>query len=461
MRTVIGLREEKDLLDGPWKGRIMRKEKHTGLRDRLVRVLNARGIPVSIGELKVRPFGQTVLTGLTVGSPREGRSRLEAERATLLFSFWQSLFRLSVIGEVTLEGVCIRSSRISALPFRLGRLSLTGKLGLRKKAVYVEAGEVGFLLRRRERKGLREWVFRTDGLTWNAYQALMDGHLGFDLLRSLRSDDPVSCSACYIAGKHPRSHPLFKARIDWDGFRLDACSGASGVTLDRAFLYGAARRRLGEARMAEAAPLEKVPSYAVDAVLSTEDPDFWDHKGISPRFVGYAIRENLRQKKIVRGASTITMQLVRNLFLTPERSLCRKAEECVVSLLLENYYRIDKRTLLELYFNVIEFGPDVYGLPAASRFYFGHDYTELSPTEALVLTYIIPRPGHFYEALVKRTEQLRGNLSRHILLYAPVVRKRGHLTDAEYAGIGTTVHFGKPFGTWELGRPSPSTFTQP
>ena len=189
-----------------------------------------------------------------------------------------------------------------------------------------------------------------------------------------------------------------------------------------------------------------IPEHLINAVICTEDPSLWTHRGIDPAFVGYALTANLKSKRFERGASTITMQLVRNLFLHHDKNIVRKVEECVIALLIENYFKIEKKDILEIYLNLIEFAPNVYGLYNACRFYFGKSYSELSLTESLVLTYIIPRPKHFYEALLEKSEQLKSNLYRHLQQYVTVMLRKRMITDNEFNSMNNTTTFTAPFG---------------
>lgn len=173
---------------------------------------------------------------------------------------------------------------------------------------------------------------------------------------------------------------------------------------------------------------------------------FWEHKGVDVEFIGFALVTNLSEHRIARGASTITMQLVRNLFLSHDRNLFRKTEETVLALLLENYYKIDKKVILELYINVIELAPEIYGLAKGSLFYFAKEYVELTLIEIITLTYIIPRPKHFYEALLQESTQLKRNLYNHINKYLYVLLYKGLIGVNEYVDFGTELHFAKGCG---------------
>lgn len=138
-------------------------------------------------------------------------------------------------------------------------------------------------------------------------------------------------------------------------------------------------------------PLASVPRHLVGAVLTAEDGSFFVHGGFSARHIRDAMIENLRAGRVVRGASTLSMQLAKNLFLTRERTLSRKIEEAILTLALEQ--DLEKKRMLEIYLNIIEWGPDVWGIGAASRHYFGKPASALGPIESAFLASIIARPN--------------------------------------------------------------------
>ena len=157
-----------------------------------------------------------------------------------------------------------------------------------------------------------------------------------------------------------------------------------------------------------------IPEKLIATIICTEDPNFFSHKGIDQLFIGYAMLQNLQEGRIVRGGSTITMQVVRNLYLGHKRNLYRKLEELFIAWLLEEGIEIPKKRILEIYLNIIEFGPGIYGIKEASRYYFAKDPAELSITECIVLSYIITRPKYFEDALLSNSKKLRTNLKKHI-----------------------------------------------
>ena len=140
--------------------------------------------------------------------------------------------------------------------------------------------------------------------------------------------------------------------------------------------------------------LGDVSPFVVQAVISHEDARFYDHGGFAPWAIRDALARNLREGRYVVGASTISMQLAKNLFLEREKTLARKAQEVILTWWLEN--ALTKDQILELYLNVIEYGPEIYGLRGAARHYFGREPRELSPAEAAFLACALPSPKRYH-----------------------------------------------------------------
>ena len=137
---------------------------------------------------------------------------------------------------------------------------------------------------------------------------------------------------------------------------------------------------------------EAIDSTLAHAVVTNEDGGFFRHRGFNTEAVKDAIAENLHAGAYRRGAGTITMQLARNLYLGHERTLARKAQEVVLAWILEHLTGVPKRRLLELYLNIIEWGPGVHGADEACQYYFGHDAGRVTADEALFLATVVPAP---------------------------------------------------------------------
>jgi hypothetical protein len=142
-------------------------------------------------------------------------------------------------------------------------------------------------------------------------------------------------------------------------------------------------------------PLDQISPYLQKCVLTSEDPSFFSHRGFINEAFKQSILKNIRTKKFSRGASTISMQLIKNVFLTREKTVSRKLEEILLVYILENNRIASKERMLEVYFNIIEWGPNVYGIGEAAHFYFQKSPADLTLKECLFLATIVPKPRKF------------------------------------------------------------------
>lgn len=142
-------------------------------------------------------------------------------------------------------------------------------------------------------------------------------------------------------------------------------------------------------------PLPLISPYLQAAVLTAEDPGFMQHNGFVAESFRESIATNIRQGRFARGGSTISMQLVKNVFLSRNKSVSRKLEEILIVWLIEQNRLLSKERMLEVYLNIIEWGPNVYGIGEASRFYFSKSPAELDLAESIFLSSLIPSPKYF------------------------------------------------------------------
>ncbi len=126
------------------------------------------------------------------------------------------------------------------------------------------------------------------------------------------------------------------------------------------------------------------------AILVSEDINFFDHQGFAEDEIKAALRSAMENRRAPRGASTLSQQLVKNLWLSPSRNPWRKVKEAILTHHLEE--TVEKRRIFETYLNVVEFGPGIYGAEAASRFYFSKGAATLGVHEAALLAASLPRP---------------------------------------------------------------------
>lgn len=141
-------------------------------------------------------------------------------------------------------------------------------------------------------------------------------------------------------------------------------------------------------------PYNRISNHLKRAIIAAEDAQFSEHDGVDWEAMQKAYEKNLKKGKVVAGGSTITQQLAKNLFLSGERSYLRKAQEVVITYMLE--YMMSKERIFEIYLNVVEWGVGVFGAEAAAQHYYGVSAAQLGPAQAARLAVMLPRP-RFYD----------------------------------------------------------------
>ncbi|MFB2120757.1 transglycosylase domain-containing protein [Parapedobacter sp. 2B3] len=139
-------------------------------------------------------------------------------------------------------------------------------------------------------------------------------------------------------------------------------------------------------------PLADISPYLKNAILTTEDPSFFSHNGFVEEAIRSSIAINFKEKAFKRGGSTISMQLVKNVFLNRNKTIVRKLEEILIVWLMESTHAVSKERMYEVYLNIIEWGRNVYGISEAARYYFGKHPAQLTLGESIYLASIVPRP---------------------------------------------------------------------
>ncbi|MDI1254915.1 MAG: transglycosylase domain-containing protein [Flavobacterium sp.] len=223
----------------------------------------------------------------------------------------------------------------------------------------------------------------------------------FTHFQGMEAEGNFSYNLNFMFNKNKPNTLIFDSKLDKENLKITKYGEADLNKLNGDFVYHAIDKGkvqrgvlVGQANP-DFTPLSEISPYLRKAVLTTEDPSFFTHRGFISEAFKQSIIKNIKTKKFSRGASTISMQLIKNVFLTREKTLSRKLEEILLVYILENNRIASKERMLEVYFNIIEWGPNVYGIGEASRFYFGKMPSALSLNECIYLATIIPRPKGF------------------------------------------------------------------
>ncbi len=187
-------------------------------------------------------------------------------------------------------------------------------------------------------------------------------------------------------------------------------------------------------------PIEEVSPYLLKSLMTTEDSAFYRHRGFITREFRTALIKNLEAGRFKYGASSITMQLVKNVLLYREKTLGRKLQELFLTWYIEKI--LDKNRIFEIYVNVIEYGPGLYGIGPAAEHYFGKHPSELNPVEAAFFSTILPNPKERYAQYCKGT--LRNSTEVKLRRILGIMLKRDRLTQEEYdEAMATPLEFVK------------------
>lgn len=181
-------------------------------------------------------------------------------------------------------------------------------------------------------------------------------------------------------------------------------------------------------------PLDSISPLLQMAVLQSEDGAFYYHQGFLPDAMREALIHDLKVKRFARGGSTITMQLVKNVFLNRNKNIARKLEEALIVWLIETERLAPKARMYEVYLNIAEWGPLVYGAHEAAAYYFDKRPSQLTTEEAIFLASIIPKPKHFRSSFTEDMK-LKENMAGYYRLIAGRLVKKGLISESQADSI--------------------------
>lgn len=181
-------------------------------------------------------------------------------------------------------------------------------------------------------------------------------------------------------------------------------------------------------------PLDSIPVLLQTAILQSEDGGFFYHRGFLPDALREALIYDLKVKRFARGGSTISMQLIKNVFLTRHKNFTRKLEEALLVWLIESQRLTSKERMFEVYLNIVEWGPLIYGIREAADFYFDKRPSQLTPAESIFLASIIPKPKHFRNSFTEEMK-LKESLAEYYRLICSRLVAKEILSEKEAAGI--------------------------
>lgn len=274
-----------------------------------------------------------------------------------------------------------------------------------------------------------------DGLFTNLAGIRVKGRLGFSLHFDLNPDLPDSLT--------------FNAALKQKGFSIQSFGATDFRRINGDFPYTAYEKGV-PVRTFMVGPenpdfrrLDQIPDYLKYAIMTSEDGAFFHHNGFIPDAIRESIITNIREKRFARGGSTISMQLVKNVFLNRNKTITRKLEEMLITWLIESQRLTGKERMLEVYLNIIETGPMVYGVNEAARFYFAKDVSKLTLAESIYLASIVPRPKAFRYSFDSKGD-LREHLKAYYELVSSKMLRKEWITQEDYDRLAPAVELKGP-----------------
>ena len=254
----------------------------------------------------------------------------------------------------------------------------------------------------------------------------------FETLDGVKVEGAVAYNLDFSVDLEKPDSVKFSSSIDDEDLKIVSWGNANVDGLNQEFEYDAyddttlVRSIMVGPSNPSFIPLERIPYVLKTTVRNTEDPFFYKHNGFEEEAFKLSIATNLKEKKFKRGASTVSMQLVKNVFLNRKKTMNRKFEEILLVWLMESSGRVSKDRLFEIYLNVIEWGKNVYGINEAAKYYFGKRTEDLGLGESLFLSSIIPRPKTGLSSF-DYTGHLKPWVQKHFNTYGYIMTKVGEL----------------------------------
>ncbi|GAA4011530.1 biosynthetic peptidoglycan transglycosylase [Hymenobacter fastidiosus] len=260
------------------------------------------------------------------------------------------------------------------------------------------------------------------------FAALPEGM--FNTLEGMRGEGTLTYNMHFALDMNQLDSLQFNSGLTPKNFRITRFGRENLNKLNEEFLYTAYNDKGDSIKTFAVGPsnpefvsYRDVSPYLKAAIMTAEDPRFLNHKGFMEKaFVKSAI-QNIKEKRFARGGSTISMQLVKNVFLTRQKTVTRKVEEALIVWLLENTRLVPKERMFEVYLNIIEWGPKKYGVSEAAEFYFSKSPADLNLSESLYLASIIPRPKYYQRSFNNYGEMRSSARYFHRLIADLMVRK--------------------------------------
>lgn len=376
---------------------------------------------------------------------------------TATVTFEKSKQHVSVATDVTAKNLLVNHWRLSKEDVVLPSTSLKGILRCTSNSI--ELDSASYVLIKNTKVNLFANCTSDPSATFTCslkmpettadtfFHSLPEGM--FNTLKGISCTGSLSYSLFFSLPLQQPDSLVFESKLSRKSFSIRQFGVENFARINVPFTYEAYDKdrlvRLIEVSPANPSftPLNRISNVLVNAVLQSEDPSFMQHRGFLPEAFRESITKNYKEKRFARGGSTISMQLVKNVFLSRNKTISRKMEEALIVYLIENLGLVSKERMLEIYLNVIEWGPNVYGIGEASRFYFNKKPSDLNLQESIFLAGIIPAPKHFKYQFDKQG-QLRNYLSNYFRILSGRMVRKGWIAPSDTINLVPNVKLKGP-----------------
>jgi hypothetical protein len=400
------------------------------------------------GQQKVRlPFiGQKMNTSLSFDS---------LDLSISLESYRQGLLRLN--GKAIARGMTLNNKRVAPTDIAIdsGKLNFDINIGDRffelDSTSFISVNQISFNTFFRYQGLPRKLVgFRILPTTFDSQQFFESLPVGmFGTLEGIKTEGKLAFHCNFMYDFQSPDSLIFDTRLEKENFKIISFGKEDYRKINGTFHHEVYEkdRFVRAFNVGPENPnftsLDRISPFLRYAILTSEDGDFFYHHGFNERSFRESLADDIKQGRFVRGGSTITMQLVKNVFLTRNKTVSRKLEEALIVWLIENMHLVSKERMYEVYLNIIEFGPGVYGIREGSEFYFKKKPSELNLAESIYLSTIIPRPKGFRYFFNEK-----GNLKPFIADYfrraAAIMVRRNQINPFDTIGLKPTVDLKGP-----------------
>jgi hypothetical protein len=357
-----------------------------------------------------------------------------------------------VRGMIILRGLILQQEKISANKVAFDRLGLEYAVNVGSDYIEIDSSTQVFFNRLSFHPYLRYRAKPTKQITFSIikpdfpaeelFSSLPEGL--FSTLKGIKVNGKLAFNLDFFVDLSLPDSLRFLVDLKRNRFNVLSYGDAGLTRLNESFEYTAYERgmparsfRVGPENP-DFRPLNKISPFLQISVLNSEDPGFYQHRGFIPESFRESMILNIKERRFARGGSTITMQLVKNVFLNRNKTIARKMEEILLVWLIENQQLCTKERMFEVYLNIIELGPHIYGANEAAHFYFNKDASKLNLQEAIFLASIIPRPRWFMYSF-DETGHLRQSEKDFFRLLSGKMLNKGQISQDEFDKLDSDI----------------------